>query len=39
MSRSKNIISFALSALFLASLATNVMAAEGKWEKHHPRRD
>lgn len=39
MSRSKYTFVIALSALLLGSLATNVMAEDGKWEKHHPRRD
>lgn len=29
----------ALSALLFGTLTTSVMAAEGKWEKNHPRRD
>lgn len=39
MNRTKYTFIIALSALLLGSLATNVMANEGKWEKHHPRRD
>lgn len=39
MNRTKYAYVIALSALLLGSLTTNVMAEEGKWEKHHPRRD
>lgn len=39
MNRTKYTFVIALSALLLGSLTTNVMAEDGKWEKHHPRRD
>lgn len=39
MNRTKYTFVIALSALLLGSLATNVMAEDGKWEKNHPRRD
>ena len=39
MNRTKYAAVIALSAVLLGSLASNVMAADGKWEKNHPRRD
>lgn len=39
MNRNRYAFVIALSTLLLGTLTTNVMAAEGKWEKHHPRRD
>lgn len=39
MNRTKYTAVIALSAVLLGGLVSNVMAAEGKWEKNHPRRD
>lgn len=39
MNRTKYNFAIAISALLLGTLVTNVMAAESKWEKNHPRRD
>ncbi|OIR04428.1 hypothetical protein GALL_133590 [mine drainage metagenome] len=39
MKHTKYTFVIALSALLFGTLTTNVIAAEGKWAKHHPLRD